>query len=213
MDIWKEIVIKNVASYKLDGDSITLVLKSKDRMYSEAFKKYGLSSEGVLWGNQKDHEIRLNKFCERIPKGADILDVGSGTGLLYKRLWELQKDVTYKGIDSLSDYIEYTKNLAKVELVNLFDYNTRHDCVVAVGTLHLGFDDTIHQAIKHMLLLAKKRLIFTILSDKNIGPHFTICELNDALKTIRSIKPFANITHEKLPFQFEEYLIMVDLDG
>ena len=210
----KEIRISGVASYKLDGDKIIVVLKSRDRMYKEAFQKSGLTSEGVLWGNQKDHDARLIEFAKRVPAGADLLEIGSGTGMFPKKLWELNKRVTYKGIDVLPEYIECTKNLGhNTELVNLFNYKTPHDCVIAIGTLHIGFDDDINQAVRHMMTLAKKRLIFTILTDQKIGPHYTTPVLADILKEIRTMSPWANVKYEKMPFQFEEYLIMVDKEA
>ncbi|MBY9020636.1 MAG: class I SAM-dependent methyltransferase [Candidatus Lokiarchaeota archaeon] len=64
-------------------------------------------------------------FCKKLPEGGSILDIGSGTGLPFAKLF-LEKGFNYLGIDISSQMIKIARKnvtLAKFKVLSMTDLN------------------------------------------------------------------------------------------
>ncbi|MDP4026007.1 methyltransferase domain-containing protein [Methylobacterium sp. NEAU 140] len=83
--------------------------------YSEAFEKYGPTSEGVDWGSDANklmtryqNMINVIRFAEY--DRPSLLDVGCGYGGLLDFIKERKLDIIYTGIDGAQNMIRWAKS-------------------------------------------------------------------------------------------------------
>ena len=97
-------------------------------------------------------------FCKQIPEGGSILDVGSGTGLPFTKLF-LEKGFNYLGIDISSQMIKIAKknvplaNFKELSMTDL-DFNEEFDGVFSHYTMLLlnpdMFKDVARKIVKSL---------------------------------------------------------------
>ncbi|MFW9783739.1 MAG: class I SAM-dependent methyltransferase [Candidatus Heimdallarchaeota archaeon] len=98
-------------------DIITLNKKAWDnaaRIYNEEF-------------DGKVHNL-FNYYCEKLPKGGYVLDLGSGTGIPYTKLL-IERDFKVLGIDLSTEMIKIArKNVpnAKFKVMSMIDLNFKN---------------------------------------------------------------------------------------
>ncbi|TES97036.1 MAG: class I SAM-dependent methyltransferase [Promethearchaeota archaeon] len=103
-------------------------------------------------------------FCKQIPEGGSILDVGSGTGLPFAKLF-LEKGFNYLGIDISSQMIKIAKknvplaNFKELSMTDL-DFNEEFDGVFSHFTMLLLNPDMFKDVARKILKSLKSNGFF-----------------------------------------------------
>ncbi len=144
---------------------------NNENFYLKAYKKYGLSAEGVNWNSRESQEIRFEVITEILGKDiakSEIVDAGCGFGELYA-YWA-DRGVCpkrYVGLDCVQNSIDVAKkrftDLSFTCRDILSDELPLADWYVASGSLNIlsSFDTWLF--LEKILENSKKGIVFNIL--------------------------------------------------
>ena len=130
------------------------------------------------WESEDAHLRRLSILYREIKlKGKSLLDVGCGTGPLYKFLTDMNVSCSYVGIDILPEMVNVAKDRYPETVFlnqNIFKNNpfpdNSFDVVYASGLFNLDFGNNeifIQDSIALFAKLAQNQVVFNLLSDKS----------------------------------------------
>jgi SAM-dependent methyltransferase len=135
-------------------------------VYNNIAKSFA-STRISIWDKVKD-------FLDQAESNSSLLDVGCGGGqnMLYRN------DLQTIGIDICPEFIElcHEKKLNVIEgnILNIPFPNDNFDSVICIAVIHhLKTHDERMKAIKELLRVTKKRLLFSLWKEMRYSPHTT----------------------------------------
>jgi len=141
-------------------------------IYKLKFKKYGVNSKSLLWKTKGAAHQRFREFWKEIDfDNKKVLDIGCGFGELGNFLTKRYKNVTYKGVDIMPEFVENGKKLYPQLDLEIHDFHgltktEGYDVVLASGVLNsnvMGNMEYRKKAIKKMFELTDNCLAFNML--------------------------------------------------
>lgn len=153
-------------------------LKMKSlNIYQAKFKKFGSNHKSLLWKTKGAAHQRFREFWKEIDfNNKKVLDIGCGFGEMGNFLVKRYKNVTYKGVDIMPEFIESGKKLYPQldleihdfhELTNTVSYSgIMYDIVLASGVLNSNIPNNMdyrEKSIKKMFELTNNCLAFNML--------------------------------------------------
>lgn len=144
-------------------------------IYKEKFKKFGSNHKSLLWKTKGAAHQRFRQFWAEIDfDDKKVLDLGCGFGEMGNFLSKRYKNVTYKGIDIMPEFIDSGHKLypqLSLEIANFHELTKteRYDIVLASGVLNSNYGtkeknmDHRRKAIKKMFSLTDNILAFNML--------------------------------------------------
>jgi len=112
------------------------------QFYREKFAKYGLDPRSLSWKTLGASHQRFRQIWKEIDfDDKSVLDVGCGFGEMARFLRKRYKNVKYKGIDIVSEFIEIDREKHPYYEFEVRDYFTdsteeKYDIVMAVGVMN-----------------------------------------------------------------------------
>lgn len=114
-------------------------------IYKQKFKEFGVSPQALQWKSKGAAHQRFRQFWAEIDfDDKNVLDVGCGFGEMGNFLTKRYKNVKYKGVDIMPEFIENgKKNYPTLELETV-DYFSRplpemFDTIICSGALNSNF--------------------------------------------------------------------------
>ncbi len=162
---------------------------NNENFYLKAYKKYGLSAQGVNWNSKESQEIRFEIITEILGKDikkSEIVDAGCGFGELYA-YW-VNRGIypkRYVGVDCVENSIVVAKerfaNLSFTCRDILRDELPLADWYVASGSLNIlsSFDTWLF--LETILKNSKKGIVFNILQGYAKSKNFNY-QSKDSIK-------------------------------
>ena len=144
-------------------------------IYRDKFKKFGVSPEALQWKSKGAAHQRFRQFWAEINfDNKNVLDVGCGFGELGNFLTKRYKNVAYKGVDIMPEFIENGKKIypsLNLEMGDYFNHlkGEKYDTIICSGALNSNFgtkeENRIFRenAIKQMFLHTTNVLAFNML--------------------------------------------------
>ena len=114
-------------------------------IYKQKFKEFGVSPLSLQWKSKGAAHQRFRQFWAEIDfDNKSVLDVGCGFGELGKFLTKRYKNVIYKGVDIMPEFIENGKKIypsLKLEVVDYFNHpkGEMYDTIICSGALNSNF--------------------------------------------------------------------------
>jgi len=141
--------------------------------YRKNFEKHGVDPKSLSWGSKGAAHQRFRAIWKEINfDDKSVLDVGCGFGEMARFLRKRYKNVDYKGIDIVPEFIAQARKDHPYYNFEIRDYfndpvDKKFDVVMASGTLNsnLGAEniDFRKKAIKVMFNHTKKVCVFNML--------------------------------------------------
>jgi SAM-dependent methyltransferase len=133
-------------------DNFNIISLNK-KAWDNAAKKFNEEFHG------KVHNL-FNFYCEKLPKGAYILDLGSGTGLPYAKLF-IEKGFKVLGIDVSSEMIKIAKkNVPKAKFIEMsmtdLNYKSEFDGIFSSYSM-LQLNPSLFKKTAEKIIQALKR--------------------------------------------------------
>lgn len=165
--------------------------------YNKFLADHGDTAKGVGWKSRDNQKARF-RLTKGLLKEGSLLDVGAGTGHFFNYMKSLGWNNSYKGIDILGDYTKIAKDKGiYIQKADILDYKgSQEDNVVALGTFHVSKEETatpneyIQSRVKKMIELAKKQVIFTLLTKAPSSIYYSFDKgfVKEMLKDQKSYK-------------------------
>ncbi|MFX1328219.1 MAG: class I SAM-dependent methyltransferase [Promethearchaeota archaeon] len=129
------------------------LLKLNKKAWDNAAKAYNKEFHGQIYS-------LFNDFCEQLPRGAYVLDLGTGTGLPYAKLL-IEKGFKVLGIDISTEMIKIAKNNvpeAKFKEISMTDinYNKEFDGIFSSYSM-LQLDQQLFKKTAKKIVKALKK--------------------------------------------------------
>ncbi len=142
--------------------------------YQEAYHAYGdRDARSVRWSNPADQITRFRVLLGLANLAhQSVLDVGCGTGELYKFFLQEQIVVDYTGIDIVPEFIISAQKRfpnTQFRIEDIFEISRQYDYVVASGALSFKVEDNLNyyqDMIRQMYALARKGVAFNMLDNR-----------------------------------------------
>lgn len=141
--------------------------------YKKNFQKYGVDAKSLSWGSKGAAHQRFRAIWKEINfDNKSVLDVGCGFGEMARFLYRRYKDVNYKGVDIVPEFVENARKIHPYYTFEERDFfvnpgQEMFDIVIASGTLNsnLGEENMAFRkkAIKTMFFHTKKICVFNML--------------------------------------------------
>jgi len=142
-------------------------------IYQDKFNKFGLDPKSLLWKSRGAAHQRFRQFWAEIDfNDKKVLDVGCGFGEFGKFLLKRYKNVSYTGIDMVSEFIDNARKEVPSGHFEVKDYlkdkiDDQYDVVIASGVLNSNKGgqnlEYRKKAIKKMFDLTASVLAFNML--------------------------------------------------
>lgn len=142
--------------------------------YKNKFKKFGVDPRSLVWKTRGAAHQRFRQFWKEIDfNGKKVLDVGCGFGEFGNFLTKRYKDVIYKGVDIVPEFIENGKKIyPELTLVSL-DYFKHplpetYEIIICSGALNSNYGNKVKNmsfrktAIRTMFCHSSKILAFNM---------------------------------------------------
>lgn len=114
-------------------------------IYRQKFKEFGVSPEALQWKSKGAAHQRFRQFWAEIDfDDKNVLDVGCGFGEMGNFLTKRYKNVRYKGVDIMPEFIENGKKIypdLDLEVEDFFGQPKpeTYDTVICSGALNSNF--------------------------------------------------------------------------
>lgn len=114
-------------------------------IYKQKFKEFGVSPKSLQWKSKGAAHQRFRQFWAEIDfDDRKVLDVGCGFGEMGNFLTKRYKNVKYKGVDIMPEFIENGKKIYPSLDLETADYFSRplpenFDVVICSGALNSNF--------------------------------------------------------------------------
>lgn len=114
-------------------------------IYKQKFKEFGVSPEALQWKSKGAAHQRFRQFWAEIDfDNKNVLDVGCGFGEMGNFLTKRYKNVKYKGVDIMPEFIESGNKIypsLDLELEDFFSHpkGEQYDTVICSGALNSNF--------------------------------------------------------------------------
>ena len=114
-------------------------------IYRQKFKEFGVSPEALQWKSKGAAHQRFRQFWAEIDfDDKNVLDVGCGFGEMGNFLTKRYKNVRYKGVDIMPEFIENGKKIypgLDLEVEDFFGQAKpeTYDTVICSGALNSNF--------------------------------------------------------------------------
>lgn len=114
-------------------------------IYRQKFKEFGVSPEALQWKSKGAAHQRFRQFWAEIDfDDKNVLDVGCGFGEMGNFLTKRYKNVKYKGVDIMPEFIENGKKIypsLDLEVEDFFGQPKpeTYDTVICSGALNSNF--------------------------------------------------------------------------
>lgn len=114
-------------------------------IYKQKFKKFGIDPKALQWKTKGAAHQRFRQFWAEIDfNDKSVLDVGCGFGEMGHFLTKRYKNVKYKGIDIMPEFIENGRKIYPRLSLDVGDYFSRpkpekYDVVICSGALNSNF--------------------------------------------------------------------------
>lgn len=114
-------------------------------IYKQKFKEFGVSPQALQWKSKGAAHQRFRQFWSEIDfDDKNVLDVGCGFGEMGNFLTKRYKNVTYKGVDIMSEFIENGKKIYPQLNLETADYFGQpkpelFDTIICSGALNSNF--------------------------------------------------------------------------
>ncbi|MDP3917883.1 MAG: class I SAM-dependent methyltransferase [Candidatus Woesebacteria bacterium] len=114
-------------------------------IYRNKFKDFGVSHKSLQWKSKGAAHQRFRQFWAEIDfDNKNVLDVGCGFGELGNFLAKRYKNVTYKGVDIMPEFIENGKKIypsLDLETADYFNHpkGERYNTIICSGALNSNF--------------------------------------------------------------------------
>lgn len=141
-------------------------------IYKKKFKEFGVDAKSLLWKNKGAAHQRFRQFWAEIDfDNKNVLDIGCGFGEMGNFLVKRYKNVKYKGVDIMPEFIKNGRKFYSHLDLETADFhgltNTKlYDVVLASGVLNSNQKDNLEyrkKAIKKMFSLTNHILAFNML--------------------------------------------------
>lgn len=141
-------------------------------LYKQKFKEFGVSPEALQWKSKGAAHQRFRQFWAEIDfDNKNVLDVGCGFGEMGNFLIKRYKNVKYKGVDIMPEFIESGNKMypgldLEVGSFHELTNTEQYDVVLASGVLNSNVKNNIEyrkKSIKKMFELTKNVLAFNML--------------------------------------------------
>lgn len=141
-------------------------------IYKQKFKEFGASPMALQWKSKGAAHQRFRQFWAEIDfNGKSVLDVGCGFGELGNFLTKRYKNVRYKGVDVVTEFIENGKIKypdLTLETVDYFNHPLpeNYDIIICSGALNSNLKNNLmfrKNAIKIMFDHTTNVLAFNML--------------------------------------------------
>jgi cyclopropane fatty-acyl-phospholipid synthase-like methyltransferase len=142
-------------------------------IYKQKFKEFGVSPQALQWKSKGAAHQRFRQFWAEIDfDNKNVLDVGCGFGEMGNFLTKRYKDVKYKGVDIMPEFIENGRKIYPNLDLETADYFSRplpetYDTVICSGALNSNFGSE------------EENLVFRKKAIKTMFDHTTnVCAFN-----------------------------------
>lgn len=120
-------------------------------LYKQKFEKFGVDSRSLQWKTKGAAHQRFRQFWSEIDfDNKSVLDIGCGFGEMGNFLTKRYKNVVYKGVDIMPEFIESGKKLYPQLTLETEDFftqtkpinsNSKFDVLICSGALNSNFGD------------------------------------------------------------------------
>jgi len=140
--------------------------------YKKNFQKYGVDARALSWSSKGAAHQRFRAIWKEIDfNNKTVLDVGCGFGEMAKFLYKRYKNVNYKGVDIVPEFVEIARKNQPYYSFEERDYfnnpiEDKFDIVMASGTLNSNLPQNMEfrkKAIKTMFEHARRVCVFNML--------------------------------------------------
>ncbi len=114
-------------------------------IYKQKFKEFGVSPQALQWKSKGAAHQRFRQFWAEIDfDDKNVLDVGCGFGEMGNFLTKRYKNIKYKGVDIMPEFIDNGKKIYPSLDLETADYFSRplpeqYDTVICSGALNSNF--------------------------------------------------------------------------
>lgn len=139
-------------------------------------KEKGFGAEGMDWKNADTQKLRfevINRYIDFTNKPS-VLDVGCGAGAYYEYTKSAGHSIDYIGLDIVPEMVEHVKTRfpeVGTFLGSLFEYNEKHDYVIASGTFNARLDSVdgdwkeyVFRSLSRMMELCNHSVVLNFMS-------------------------------------------------
>ncbi len=184
-----------------------------DKFYLSAYRKFGVSPEGLNWNSKKTQELRfavLTSFLDQELASCKVVDFGCGFGDL-PLYWHNRnlKVKEYVGIDSIGKFVkiakkrtDFLKNTTFYKRDVLSEELVFGDWGVASGSLNILSEFDSWFFIERMLEYSEKGVVFNILKGEKKSENFNY-------KTKEEMEEY--LISKDLKFEIEEGYLPDDM--
>ena len=130
------------------------LLKMKSlNIYKQKFKEFGVSPQALQWKSKGAAHQRFRQFWSEIDfDDKNVLDVGCGFGEMGNFLTKRYKNVKYKGVDIMPEFIENGKKIYPALDLETADYfghplPETFDTIICSGALNSNYGSNTHNRI------------------------------------------------------------------
>lgn len=197
-------------------------------LYKQKFKEFGVSPQALQWKSKGAAHQRFRQFWAEIDfSDKSVLDVGCGFGEMGNFLTKRYKNVTYKGVDMMAEFIENGKKIyphLDLKIGNFMKQNKPEeffDVVLCSGALNSNqgnYEKNMEfrkKAIKIMFESTKKVLAFNMLgghpADKNKSEsNIWYADSLEILEYCMTLTRRVILRHHYHPKDFTIFMYQVD---
>ena len=192
-------------------------------LYKQKFEEFGVSPQALQWKTKGAAHQRFRQFWAQIDfDEKNVLDVGCGFGEMGNFLTKRYKNVKYKGVDIMPEFIEKGKQLyPDLELVS-GDYfkspdKNKYDTIICSGALNSNTKNNMEfrkNAIKTMFEHTTNLLAFNMLGGhpalkNNTGSNIWYADSLEILEYCMSLTRRVVLRHHYHPTDFTIFMYRV----
>jgi cyclopropane fatty-acyl-phospholipid synthase-like methyltransferase len=183
--------------------------------YSQKFKEFGPTPQGVDWNGQDSQHARFEKLLKhtRFEPSSTILDYGCGYGELFTYLNGAKSLINYTGFDLVEESIEKAKlhhQDTQASFVSTLPENLTWDYIVLSGVFNVkgNYDEDewrsyVISEINTLLRKANKGLSFnmlTVFNDKHLRrDHLFYADPTMLMTMIEILPPYCVVIDHSYP--------------